>query len=1128
MSGRFRPLALEQLTAWIADELETKSSVCGVPSSLFFIPSTGDRFRTRVFGVDLETPVGVAAGPHSQLAQNIVVAWLCGARFIELKTVQILDGIEVPKPCIDMQDEGYNVEWSQELSVEESFGQYLQAWVLIHALHRRLGFPGPDPGVCFNLSVGYDLRGIRGPKMQTFLDRVEKPGEQLEHYLEVVAQRFPEVRSPPIPTRMADNVTLSTMHGCPPDEITAIAAHLLEDRSLHTSVKLNPTLLGAEEVREILGARLGYEDIRVPDRAFEEDLAYPDALLMLRELQTTASACGLDFGVKLTNTLAVENHRGVLGGHEDTVYLSGRPLHALTVRLAERLADDLEALVSMSFSGGADADNIASLLAAGMRTVTVCSDLLKPGGYLRLGQYLDTINRDMEREGTRTIDELILARAGDTASTTEEAARCNLHRYAKAVLDDPAYQRDTFDRSHTKTARLLGLFDCILAPCTDACDVDQRVPDYMRRVREGDCEAAAAVVRQDNPLAAILGRACHHPCEPVCLRTHIDRPLAIREIKRFITEHEPPGHDTPSARPDPASVAIVGAGPCGLAAATFLARAGHRVVLFEARPTSGGMVSATIPGYRAARRAVEQDLAGVRALGVEIRHGMELGRNMTFATLRGEGFDHIVLAVGARLGLKLGIADEDAAGVVDGLEFLRSARTGKTPALGTRVGVVGGGDVAMDCARTALRLGADRVEVFYRRTRAEMPAQGEEVLDLLREGATLRELVAPRRVLTENGRLKAVELARMRLGEPDASGRRRPEEIPDSSFEVAIDTLIVAIGQRPDLGFLADEETELTPAGYLAVDPETLETSLPGIFAGGDIVGDGPASIVKAAGDGRRIAAAINAQHGVAHDTAPPPPWPEFDTSELLARRSRREERVTTPRREVAGSGDFSEVILTLSPEEASREAARCLDCDLMCSTCEGVCPNRAILTYRARPASLLIPRLRISGASLTADGATEFRIEQGPQVAVIADYCNECGNCVTFCPTSGRPWRDKPRLHFHRGDFEAEADNAFMLLSSHGAACLQAMFGGELHELVSDGAELRYASPAARMSMSPETLAVRAASFGPSPRDREIVEPQHLATMFTLLRSLSESMPELPAVEADAAWLLWPAGGLD
>ncbi len=1121
MSDRFRPFSLDHLTSWIADELEAKDSVFGIPRALAFSPGAGDPFRTEIYRQTLETPLGVAAGPHSQLAQNIIVAWLCGARFIELKTVQTLDNLAIPKPCIDMQDEGYNVEWSQELAIDESFREYLHAWVLIHALHRRFGFPGASPGVIFNLSVGYNLEGIRQPNMQRYLDRIEDAGDDLAACLESVARRFPELSGIEVPSRMSDNVTLSTMHGCPPDEIGAISEYLLLERRLHTSVKLNPTLLGPERVRGILNDSLGFTNITVPDEAFAHDLMFADAVSLIGGLRAAAGRVGLQFGVKLTNTLEVRNHRRVFDAKEQTMYLSGRPLHALTVSLAHHLTEALDEPLLMSFSGGADAANTPALLQCGLRTVTVCSDLLKPGGYLRLGQYLGNLRKAMTAAGASNLGEFI--RSGSPSRPTADAAAAhNLARYAAATVAETAYHADTFHRDHTKTTRRLGLFDCIHAPCTDICDVAQKVPEYMRRVRDGDLAGAAAVTREDNPLASILGRTCHNPCEPVCLRTHMDQPLAIREIKRFITDHEKAAGEDRRGRLSGPPVAVVGGGPCGLAAATFLARGGRDVTVFEARPSSGGMVSATIPGYRAPHYAVERDLERVRRLGVEFRYGQDVGATLSLDALREEGFATIVIAVGARRGRPLGLDGEDADGVFDGLDFLRAARTGDAPDIGRRIGIIGGGDVAMDCARTARRLTDGEVTVFYRRTRKEMPAQDEELRDLLDEGGRLVELAAPHRLEVAEGRLRGVVMDTMELGAADASGRRRPQVVAGAEYEVALDTLIVAIGQLPDLGVFAGQKVALTSSGYLEVNPATLETSLPGVYAGGDIISTGPVSIVKAAGDGRRIAEAILANGSTPEEAQPKPAhgWPVFDRIDLMRRRARIEPRVAIPHLSPASRTGFDEVIETLTPENAVREAARCLDCDVMCSTCDGVCPNRAIITYTARPSILELPALTMDQGRMTPSQVVSFKVAQGPQVAVLADACNECGNCVTFCPTSGRPWRDKPRLYLHRGDFESQDDNAFMLLHSNGTRGIQARFGGELHELF-EGSRLRYASPHLAMELHPETLKVQTSRPSGPDAPSGGFDPTHLGAMITLLQSLTESMPELPVVDAEPAWLI-------
>ncbi|HZJ48974.1 MAG TPA: putative selenate reductase subunit YgfK, partial [Acidimicrobiia bacterium] len=393
MSDRFHPISMRRLSSWIFTELEENDSIFGVPRSTFFVPRLDDRFRTNKYGYELDTPFGVAAGPHTQMAQNIIVAWLNGARFIELKTVQTLDELDVPKPCIDCQDEGYNVEWSQELKIHESFDEYLRAWVLIHALHRKLGFPGNGPGMIFNMSVGYDYAGIHQPNVQWYFDQMNDTSAYLAEYVDIVAKDYPEVRAIAIPTRMSDTITLSTMHGCPPDEIEKISEYLMKERSLHTSVKLNPTLLGAEKVREILHDDLGYVDVPVPDEAFAHDLRYEDAVPMFRRLLRVARSRGLTFGVKLSNTLEVLNFRQVF--EDATMYMSGRALHAITTNLANRLNEEFKGDLLMSFAGGADAFNVPALLRSGMKSVTVCSDLLKSGGYIRMLQYFETTNAAM-------------------------------------------------------------------------------------------------------------------------------------------------------------------------------------------------------------------------------------------------------------------------------------------------------------------------------------------------------------------------------------------------------------------------------------------------------------------------------------------------------------------------------------------------------------------------------------------------------------------------------------------------------------------------------------------------------------------------------------------------------------
>ncbi len=1142
MSDRFHPISMEQLTDWTFTELERKGSLFNVPRSAFFVPRADHRFRTREYGVELETPFGVAAGPQTQMAQNIIASWLVGARLIELKTVQTLDELDVHKPCIDVTDEGYNVEWSQELKVHESFDEYLRAWVLIHALHRVLGWPGERPGMIFNMSVGYNLEGIRRPNVQWYLDAMADASAYLPAYIDIVARRYPAVREIDIPVRLSDTVTLSTMHGCPPDEIEKISLYLIEERGLHTSVKCNPTLLGAERVRDIVNDTLGFVDVPIPDEAFGHDLKYVDAVPMFHTLRRAAAARNLTFGLKLSNTLEVENWRGVFAD-DPTMYLSGRALHAVTTNLAATLNEEFRGTLPLSFAGGADCFNVADLLGAGMRTVTVCSDLLKSGGYLRMLQYPEKVDAAYDAVGALGTADFIRRRAsGDNfdgdCSDVVACARFNLRRYAAEVRSDWRYQKASFRTDHSKTNRALGAFDCIAAPCLDECPIDQQVPRYMAAVRAGDYREALRITRMDNPLPAVLGRVCDHLCESTCIRTHLDQPLAIRQIKRFIMDQELSA--TTFADPQPASfgssqpvtaaagraadpaprprVAVIGAGPAGLAAAEWLADAGIGVTIFEAHPYAGGMVGGAIPTYRLPQAQIEQDLRVLERLGVEIRYSQRAGVDFTLDDLRRDGFAATFVAVGAQRAKTLGLPGEDARGVIDGVTFLRSVKEGRPVAIGERVAVVGAGDTAMDCVRSARRVGASSVSLVYRRTVDQMPADQEEIHAIREEGVGIVELARPVGLHVEDGALAGLTCLRTEYrGTRDAAGRKVPHDVPGSEFEIGLDTLILAISQHPTLDFFGDRAPDLTPAGYIAVDPATFETSIAGVYAGGDVADRGPSSIVKAAADGKRVAAAIAARLGRSVRTVPAEvPLP--DVQALVVRRARREYRVPIQVSGLDRRDGFEETVLGYSAEEAVREASRCLDCDQICSLCVGVCPNMALMTYQVAPVRADLPVLAVSDGAVVATGSTPFVVSQPLQIAVLTDFCNECGTCVTACPTSGRPFVDKPRLYLDRADFEAQSANAFMLL---GDGAMEARFDGRTHRISVNG-RIEYTAPGFRAVLERDTFAlVEATPTGAAAGEALSLEPA--AVMATLLAGVTGSMPHIPTAAAGGSRVAHP-----
>ncbi|HNY03470.1 MAG TPA: FAD-dependent oxidoreductase, partial [Bacteroidales bacterium] len=802
MSGKLHPIALPRLVRFTLDEIR-QGRFMGIPGSLFFKPELADPFRSMRYGQLLETPVGVAAGPHTQMAQNIIAAWLCGARYIELKTIQTLDELEVSKPCIDMQDEGYNCEWSQELRVEESFSEYLNAWIIIHILHHELGFGGTS-GTLFNMSVGYNLDGILNDNVQWFLDRMRDCTAELAEAKKRIRAIYPAIDRVNIPSLISDHVTLSTMHGCPPGEIEKIGLYLIREKKLHTTIKLNPTLLGAEDLRGILNARLGFAT-EVPDAAFEHDLRYPDALKILRSLMAAPAENGLKFSVKLTNTLESVNNKAVFGPPESMMYMSGRALHPVSISLARKLQNDMQGTVDISFSAGVDCFNIAEVIACGMKPVTVCSDLLKPGGYGRLHQYIGNLRREFSSRHARSIDDYILQVAGTEYNQEESvsfAALRNLNNYADRVAGNPAYHKKLLSDPSIKTTRELGWFDCIHAPCTDTCPTNQDIPEYMDHTAKGDIPAAFETIFRTNPFPSVTGMVCDHLCQLKCTRINYDEALHIREIKRFVAENAAPPAPPSlglTPRPEgegPGAGAVIGAGPAGLSCAWFLRKAGYEVDIFERRKIAGGMVSAAIPSFRLTSQAIETDIRRILASGVGFHDGYPVDKEI-FEKLRSE-YDVIFLAAGAQKSVTLQIEGAEAAGVIDPLEFLFAVKQNRDFALGSHVVIIGGGNTAMDAARTACRLvGANGgVTIVYRRTVREMPADRGEIEAVSSEGIRIMELVSPRLILSAGGRVKALVCERNILAMKGKDGRAIPVAVPGSEFEIPCDTIIPALGQQ--------------------------------------------------------------------------------------------------------------------------------------------------------------------------------------------------------------------------------------------------------------------------------------------------------------------------------------------
>ena len=1018
-SDTFWGCDIETLLKWVLEE-EKQGQIFGIRKELFFVPSDKDPFRIHRYGQLLETPLGVAAGPHTQLAQNLIAAWLTGARYMELKTIQVLDELEVTKPCIDMTDEGYNCEWSQELKLDQSFNEYLNAWVVLHILKDKFGWGTSEgAGFIFNMSVGYNLEGILSPTVQRFLDNVADCSKEKAEKIERLAKYYPRVKELNIPDRMSDNITISTMHGCPPDEVEKIGHYFVTERKLNTTIKLNPTLLGPERLRGILNDKLGFETV-IPNLAFEHDLKYADGVALIRALLAAAEKSGVEFNIKLTNTLETSNQEQDLPKSEQMVYMSGRALHPISINLAARLQTEFGGALGISFSAGTDTFNFADVLACNLKPVTVCSDVLKPGGYGRLSQYLEMASETLKEAGATSIEEFVMAR-GRGADDMATAGLDNLQVYADSVVNEAAYKKERFPYDNIKTPRELSTFDCIHAPCMTTCPVSQDIPGYMYHTANGQYDEAFRVIMDSNPFPNIQGMVCDHLCQEKCTRLNYDTPLLIREIKRFIAKK----FDGPiGLKPDLANdikVAIIGAGPSGLACAHFLALSGFEVHIYEKKAFAGGWASDAIPEFRLDEASIKKDIDAILSLGVEINYDAGIDAKK-FESLR-KSHDYVYIAVGAQEGIALGVPGENAEGVMDQLEFLSAVRRGERPELGKKVVVIGGGNSAMDAARTAKRLvGAEgEVSVLYRRTRSEMPAAPEEVQALLDEDVKLVELTAPECMLVEGGRVKSNVCFRMELGKTDASGRPRPIKIDGSEFELNVDSVISAIGQRVNVDFFPEEKLE--------IDPISHETQIENVFAGGDAV-RGASTLIKAIGDGKKVAEAIKARALDDFQITAGSVGKITDFGELQKRRARRQAGIELPEIEFDERTGFDLVIRTLDDAAATKEAQRCLYCDELCSVCVTVCPNRANLEFTIDPVQFKVQQVRQVDGKIQVKDLETIRIKQTTQVLNLANYCNECGNCATFCPTSGAPYKDKAKFHINRQSFD-ESDLGFHFSSA-------------------------------------------------------------------------------------------------
>ena len=882
MSERMYPIPFKSLMNWIVTEYSREGEIFGIHA-----PYIAKGKALPIFGEKIETPFGPAAGPNSQLAQNIIASYMAGARFFEVKTVQKMDGHDlavcVPRPCILADDEGYNQEWSTELTVPQAQDEYIKAWCALKVLSKVYGFGDPD-GFVINMSVGYDLEGIKGEKVNTYIENMKDASKtaQFIECKEVLKEFFPEEAGfiDAISPNISRSITLSTLHGCPPDEIERIATYLISEKKVNTFVKCNPTILGYKTARSILDS-MGYDYIVFDEHHFNEDLQWADAVPMFERLQALADKAGVEFGLKLSNTFPVDTTRGELPG--DEMYMSGRSLFPLTIEMCNRISKQFKGKMRLSFAGGAEFFNCDKLFAAGIWPITVATTILKPGGYNRLKQMCEKV------------EDMPFKAFSGTDSAAIEALSIDSHtnyHHLKPIKPLPA--RKSEDR--------VPWLDCFKAPCKGGCPIAQDIPEYIELCKKGLYVPALKLITEKNALPFITGTICAHRCQNKCTRNFYDESVQIRDTKLLAAQKGYPAlmaSIKAPAKVEGKKVAIIGGGPTGIAAAYFLGRGGVETTIFERENTLGGIPRHVIPAFRITDEAIDKDVALMQKYNVEVKLGAPAP---SVAELKKMGYTHILLAVGAWQAGKLDIEGN----VVGVIGWMKEMKKEVKPCLSGSVVVVGAGNTAMDAARVAKRMGADAT-IVYRRTKKYMPADEHELKLAMEDGVKFVELAAP--VKQADGKLT---LEKMVLGEPDASGRRSPVGTGEF-FEIPCDLVVSAVGEKVDADLMAANGIEMGRKG------PAFQTNIEGVYAAGDCH-RGPATVVEGIADAAKFAEIVI---GKAYEYEIP------------------EQAYVTKAEAIAKKG-----ILKMS-KDACCEGSRCLDCNTVCENCADSCPNRSNIVIK-------------------------------------------------------------------------------------------------------------------------------------------------------------------------------------
>lgn len=1014
------PPSIEQLLRFMLSSFEQKGEIFDIPEKLFYKHWHYHTLYTEKHGHKIHNPIGISSGPLTQLAQNIVTAWLCGARIIELKTVQPNTVDNRIKPSIDIFNGAYNCERSQELSVEQAYDQYLTAWILIHILQHKLSletYKRLDIGTIFTMSLGYTLSDIRSDKMQWFVDKMTDCSQEKAEKISAIKSIYPDVVTLNIPDTISNSFIVNTWKGCSARELEYICKFLVIDKKLHPSIKFSPKLLGFKSVMAILSAEHTFE-AEIKEEDFEDNIQYGEAISLIEDVTKISKEMDLEMTVKISNSLSCKNNTSQIPRSADEVFMSGRALHPIAVNLAAKLQSKFDGLLDISFSGGASASNIVNLIQSGFQTITVCTDLLKPGGPGRLHQYFNTLSKTFANYQAKNIREFIL-KSGNAYSVSESALE-NLRNYAIRTLSDPEYQTNELSGLSIKSTRPLHHYDCIKAPCTEASPLNIDTSSYCWFTNKNDANKAINAILADNPMPSVLGMIGDDPSRVNCVRNNYDYPVLMKEVEGFIAEYEPEENTGLPALPENGmNVAVIGGGISGLSCAWYLSRYGFAVDIYEAEEQPGGMVNTIVPSFRITNDALQKDIKRIKNAGIKILANTTIDKER-FERIR-KSYNYVYVSSGASASEKPDLDTKNAENVYDAIQFLKAVKKNPDFAPGNNIAVIGSNWLAADVARAAIRLvGEDGyVALITPEQEKDLQINLPTLKALQDEEIEIFEKCRAKSFNITGNAVESIETIAVEKIADKRSKKPKYKDVEDSEQVFKFDAVVSCADLVANTKFLDKKNLKLKG--------KTKETAMEHVFAGG-LLTNPLSSIMTVIADAKDAAMQISDKAGVAIPERLFRQEKDVDIEQLKIKKTQVDKPnfpEQTPPEKRTG---FEPVVSTLKPIRALKEAARCLHCDTLCNICTEVCPNQAMIGFEVDLNDITIPTITMDEEEFYVSEHDKLDVKQKHQVLVVNDWCNDCGNCTTFCPAAGSPNKDKLRVHFNRDRFNSDTNGLLVI----------------------------------------------------------------------------------------------------